>query len=60
MKKKKGFEKEIGKKIFAEVSVAEYEKMLEIKQRTRYSIADQIRSAVRNLISNEENILKRG
>jgi len=45
-----------GKKVFAEISQAEYDAMIEIRNTTRYSIADQIRAGVRNILSNKENL----
>ena len=59
-KMKKGKGKETEKTIFAKIDKSEYDKMLEIKRQTRFSIADQIRAGIRNIISNPDQNLKRG
>ena len=54
MKKEKG--KGTGRTIFAKIDQSEYDKVLEIKKQTRFSIADIIRAGIRNIISNPDQI----
>jgi len=53
---KKMAKREEGKKVFAEISQEEYAAMVEIRNNTRYSIADQIRAGIRNILKNQDNL----
>ena len=48
--------KETGKKVFAEISFEEHAQMVEIRKNMRFSIADQIRAGIRNILKNKDNL----